>query len=47
MMAFEEYKHIQQQNGSLAQFLPASPLPGLELNIERDKSGLRTIEIMP
>ena len=47
IMAFEEYKHLKQQNGSLAQFLLASPLPGSELNIERNKSMLRTIEGMP
>ena len=46
IMAFEEYKFLQQQNGSLAQFLLASPLPGSELNIERNKSVLSTIVIM-
>jgi prevent-host-death family protein len=47
IMAFEEYKFLQQQNGSLAQFLLASPLPGSELIIEHNKSVLSTIEIMP
>ena len=42
IMSFEEYDHLQRQNGSLAQFLLASPLSGLKLNIVRNKSKLRT-----
>jgi antitoxin Phd len=46
IMSFEEYNHLQRQNGNLAQFLLASPFPGSDLNIERNKSKLRTIEVL-
>jgi prevent-host-death family protein len=38
IMAFEEYKHLQRQNSSLAQFLLTSPFSGSELKITRDKN---------
>ena len=44
IMSFEEYNHLQRQNGSLAQFLLTSPLPGSKLKIVRNQSKLRTIE---
>ena len=47
IMAFEEYKHLQRQNSSLAQFLLTSPLSGSELKIERDKNLPRTSDIEP
>ena len=47
IMPFEEYEHLTHQSGSLAQFLLASPLSGSELEIDRDKSLARTIEIEP
>jgi antitoxin Phd len=47
VMPFEEYERLTRQSGSLAKFLLASPLAGLELSIERDKSLPRMIEIEP
>jgi antitoxin Phd len=47
IMAFEEYKHLQRQNSSLAQFLLTSPLSGSELKIEHDKNLHRTSGIEP
>ena len=47
IMSFEEYQHLRRRTGSLAQFLLASPLSGSGLNIERNKSMLRTIDVMP
>jgi prevent-host-death family protein len=47
VMPFEEYERLTHKNGSLAQFLLASPLSGSELAIERDKSLPRSIEIEP
>ena len=45
ILPFEEYEHLTKRTGSLALFLLASPLPGSDLTIERDKSTPRSIEI--
>jgi antitoxin Phd len=45
VMPFAEYERLTHREGSLAQFLLASPLAGSGLTIERDKSLPRNIEI--
>jgi antitoxin Phd len=45
ILPFEEYERLTKRVDSLAQFLLASPLPGSDLSIERDKSTPRNIEI--
>lgn len=47
VIPFEEYERLTREPGNLAQFLLASPLPGSELTIDRDKSLPRVIEIEP
>jgi len=47
IVPFDEYQRLTKQTDSLAQFLLASPLPGSDLTIERDKSTPRSIEIEP
>jgi len=47
ILPFEEYERLTKRIDSLAQFLLASPLPGSDLTIERDKSTPRSIEIEP
>ena len=47
ILPFEEYERLTKRTDSLAQFLLASPLPGSDLTIERDKSTLRSLEIEP
>lgn len=47
VLPFEEYERLTHQDGSLAQFLLASPLAGSELVIEREKSLPRQIDIEP
>ncbi len=47
VMPFEEYERLTQPKGRLSQFLLDSPLAGSELNIERDRSQPRIIEIEP
>ena len=47
VLPFEEYERLIQREGSLAQFLMASPLSGSELVIDRDRSLPRSIEIEP
>jgi prevent-host-death family protein len=47
VVPFDEYQRLTKQTDSLAQFLLASPLPGSDLTIERDKSTPRSIEIEP
>ena len=45
VLPFEEYQRLTKHTESLTQFLLASPLPGSELVIERDKSTPRSIEL--
>jgi antitoxin Phd len=45
MLPFEEYQRLTSRSDNLVQFLMASPLAGSELEIERDKSVPRNIEI--
>jgi antitoxin Phd len=47
VVPFEEYERLTRRSGSLSQFLLSSPLPGSGLNIERDRSLPRKIEIEP
>ena len=47
VIPIEEYERLTQQNGSLTQFLLASPLANSELPIDRDKSMPRNIKIEP
>jgi len=47
VLPFDEYQRLTKQSGNLAQFLLASPLPGSNLAIERDKRTPRDIEIEP
>lgn len=47
VVPFDEYQRLTKRTDSLAQFLLASPLPGSDLTIERDKSTPRSIEIEP
>jgi antitoxin Phd len=45
VMPFDEYERLTQPKGNLSQFLLNSPLAGSELNIERDKSLPRDVDI--
>jgi prevent-host-death family protein len=47
ILPYEEYERLTKHTDSLAQFLLASPLPGSDLAIERDKGTPRSIEIEP
>ena len=47
VLPFEEYQRLTKRTDSLAQFLLASPLPGSDLTIERDKSTPRSLEVEP
>jgi antitoxin Phd len=47
VLAYETYEKITQPKENLADFLLNSPLAGSELEIERDKSFPRDIEIEP
>ena len=45
VLPFAEYERLTQQNGSLTQFLVASPLADSEISFERDPAMPREIEI--
>ncbi len=47
VMPYEEYERLIQPKGNLSQFLLNSPLAGSELEIERDKSLPRNVDIEP
>lgn len=47
VVPYEEYEKLTHQSGSLSQFLLSSPLPGSHIQIERDKSLPRGIELEP
>jgi prevent-host-death family protein len=47
VLAFDEYTRLTKQTGSLTQFLLSSPLSKSELNMERDQTPPRDIEIEP
>lgn len=47
ILPFEEYERLTKRAGSLAQFLLSSPLIGSGLEIERDKSLPRDIDLDP
>ena len=41
----DEYERLKGQKPSLAAFLRSSPLAGVDLDIERDRSGVRDIDL--
>ena len=45
VLRFDEYERLTRRNGSLVEFLLASPLAGSKLNVDRDKSLPRDIEL--
>ena len=45
VLSAEAYKKLQAKKPSLVAFLQASPLKGVELNLERNKSPTRDIEL--
>ena len=47
VMSFEEYKRLTEKKESFSDFLLASPLTGSEIQVDRDKSIPRSIEIEP
>jgi antitoxin Phd len=47
VLPYEEYERLTQPKDSLTQFLLHSPLAGSKLEIERDKSLPRTVNIEP
>lgn len=47
VLPFDEYQRLTKRTDSLSQFLLASPLPGSDLTIARDKSTPRRLEIEP
>jgi antitoxin Phd len=47
VLPFEEYERLMKNKESLAQFFLTSPLRGSGLELERDQSAPRDIEIEP
>lgn len=47
VLPYEEYRRLTAPQGNLAQFLLQSPLAGTELEIERDQSLPRTVDLQP
>ncbi len=47
VMPYDEYERLTQPKESFSQFLLNSPLAGLELDFERDKSLPRIVDIEP
>ncbi len=47
VLPYEEYERLTQPKESLSQFLLNSPFAGSELEIERDKSLPRNVDIEP
>ena len=47
VLPFDEYERLTQPKDNLSQFLLNSPLAGSELEIERDKSLPRIVDIEP
>ncbi len=45
MLSYEEYRRLTAPQRNLAQFLLQSPLAGAELNIERDQSLPREVDL--
>jgi len=45
ILSLEAYEKLKTKKPSLAAFLKASPLKGIELNLERDKSPTRDFEL--
>lgn len=47
LLPYEDYQRLIKKGDSLVQFLLASPLAGVDLAIDRDKSTPRNFEIEP
>lgn len=45
VMSQDEYERLKGRKPSLVEFLQASPLSGVDLDIERDRSSSRDIEL--
>ena len=45
VMAYSDYQRLRRKKGSLIDFLRESPLRGVELDLSRDKSPSRKIEL--
>ncbi len=45
VLSTEEYTRLRGQKPSLVEFLRKSPLAGIELDIERDRSAARDIDL--
>ncbi len=45
VLSQDEYERLKGKKASLVEFLRTSPLAGTELDIERDRSGLRDIDL--
>ena len=45
VLSTEEYERLRTRKPSLVQFLRASPLAGIDLEIERDRSPPRPIDL--
>lgn len=45
VLSVQEYKKLKQPKQKLVNFLKNSPLTGIDINIERDKTLMRDIEV--
>ena len=45
VLSAEDYDRLKRSKPSLSEFLRTSPLAGIRLNIERDKSPPRNVEL--
>jgi len=45
LISIEEYEKLSEPKGSFVAFMKSSPLAGLNINIERDKSRVRDINL--
>lgn len=45
MMTIEEYENLLREKGNLVSFLSESPLKGIEIELDRDSSASRDVEI--
>jgi antitoxin Phd len=47
LLPYDDYVQLTKQQGNLAEFLLASPLSGAKVNVKRDKSLPRIIDLEP
>ena len=45
VLSVQQYEKLKQPKQKLVNFLKQSPLVGIEINIERDKTSMRDIEL--